>query len=208
MGTRLAHVEEALQLEGKQALLGLLMLKQEEYEPARSSLEPATGLTALDAADIRQLDVAMHERKRMLSLGEELRQMSLFAELSVAEATVLASFMEPYAARAGEVIIKQGQEPDAIYVIDEGTVEVRADSRSGSSRRLAVLSQGDYFGEIGLVTGMRRTANVIAESDAKLMKLSKESYIKYLAADPAVKGQLSGTAANRLASLLDTQQPA
>lgn len=207
MSTRLSKVEQALELTGKQALLGLLMLKQEDHEPAKSSLEPPSGLHALNAAELRQLDLAMHERKRMLSMGEELRRMQLFTDLSVAEATVLATFMEEYVAPAGEVIVRQGEEPDAVYLIEEGTVEIRAESRSGTSRRVAVLSAGDYFGEIGLVTGMRRTANVVADTDTRLLKLTKTSYMKYLAADPAVKIELSGTAATRLADLLQTQPP-
>ena len=205
MSTRLGHVEEALALKGKKSLLGLLMLKQEDYKPAKSSLEPPGGLTALDAADVRQLDVAMHERKKMLTLGEELRRMPIFATLSVAEATVLATFMEPYSVTAGQVIVQQGQEPEDIFLIEEGVVEIRADSKSGSSRRVAVLGAGDYFGEIGLVTGIRRTASAIAETDSRLLRLSKTSYMKYLASDPSVKVELSGTAAIRLADLLEGQ---
>jgi cyclic nucleotide-binding protein len=205
MSMRLAHVEEALALEGKKALLGLLMLKQEKYEPARSSLEPASGLNALDAADVRQLDVAMHKRREMLTVGEELRHTQLFETLSVAEATVLATFMEPQHVQAGEIIVHQGHEPDGVFVIEQGVIEIRASSRSGHTRRLAVLRSGEYFGEIGLVTGMRRTANVIAETDSRLLKLSKESYIRYLASDKEVTGQLNETAAARLAALLQAQ---
>ena len=205
MAERLEHVEEALELEGKQALLGLLMLKQEEFKPPASSLEPPAGLSPLDAADIHQLDVAMHRRKKMLSLGEEVRKMHLFSTLSVAEATVLASFMEPHHARAGEVIVHQGHEPQGIFLIEEGLVELRVLSRNGHSRRLAVLAVGEYFGEIGLVTGMRRTAHVVAETDVRMLKLSKTAYIRYLAADTDVGRQLSETAAARLAAMLQSQ---
>jgi CRP-like cAMP-binding protein len=84
-------------------------------------------------------------------------------------------------------------------------IEIRASSRSGHSRRIAVLQVGEYFGEIGLVTGMRRTANVIAETDSRLLKLSKTSYIRYLASDSEVTMQLSETAAARLAAMLQAQ---
>ena len=113
--------------------------------------------------------------------------------------------MEPHHARAGEIIVHQGHEPEGIFLIEEGEVEIRVNSRSGHSRRIATLSTGEYFGEIGLVTGMRRTANVIADTDARLLKLSKTSYIKYLASDTEVGRQLSDTAAARLAALLQSQ---
>ena len=78
---------------------------------------------------------------------------------------------EPFerALAAGEVLFEQGDDADAVYVIESGEVEVyRPAGDDGAEVHLAVLGPGRYFGEIGPMLKLPRTASVRAKSDARL----------------------------------------
>ncbi|MFH0824985.1 MAG: protein kinase, partial [Pseudomonadota bacterium] len=76
---------------------------------------------------------------------------------------------------AKERFIKQGDEGDALYIIRQGTCEVVAD-REGSSFQLGRLGSGDIVGEMALLTGERRTANVIAETEMSLWEIARDAF--------------------------------
>ena len=75
-------------------------------------------------------------------------------------------------AAPGDVIIRQGDEADFFYVIDEGRVDV-TQPRRGAVRTLRGMAAGEVFGEIGLLSAVPRTATVTAASDARLAVLAK-----------------------------------
>ena len=72
----------------------------------------------------------------------------------------------------GEVIIRQGDAPDAVYVIVHGKFEVAVVGDDGAPQPVRVLGSGQYFGEIGLLEGAVRTADVISRTDGELLVLS------------------------------------
>lgn len=68
----------------------------------------------------------------------------------------------------GDFIIKEGESSDAMYIVKSGTVRVEK-----NGQKLATLGPSDFFGEIGLITGQKRTADIICETDVELMELKK-----------------------------------
>jgi len=194
---RLDAVERALALPGKQALVALIALKKDIPEP-RSTLEAPEGLAALTNADLPQRGVPMATRRQLLEAGEQLRTSSLFHDLSVAEATVLGTFMERREHPSGEVIVRQGDVGSELVLIESGAAEVRVAGASGQSTQLATLGPGDFFGEIALVTGGERSADVIATSPLTVMYLSAEAYARFLADSPDVGQQVNRAAMSRL----------
>ncbi len=82
---------------------------------------------------------------------------------------------------AGERIIRQGDDGDFFYVIVKGTCTVmRETPLSKEGIKLADLTMGDTFGEEALISEARRNANVVAATDATLMRLGKEDFRKLL----------------------------
>ena len=61
-----------------------------------------------------------------------------------------------------ELIIREGEAGDSFFIIEQGEVEVFVSSPRGKKKSLTILSVGDFFGEIALLTGERRTASVQA----------------------------------------------
>jgi hypothetical protein len=176
---RLDAIEKALEKPGKLGLLALMRLRRDK-PTSRSLLEPGGGLTPLADAQLQQKGVPMADRSEQREAGKRLRQSQLFEGLSEAEATVLATFLERVESDAGEVIVRQGDPSDAVYFIESGRVEVRATGAGGNSLVVAELEPGDYFGEIGILTGAERLADVVALERLSLLRLGAEEYARYL----------------------------
>ncbi len=85
---------------------------------------------------------------------------------------------------AGELVVKQGDPPDFFYVIRSGRVRVFRQTAEGIRTHLTELQGGDYFGEVALVTGQRRTASVEALEDSVLLEISKEEFDRVLDHNP------------------------
>jgi cAMP-dependent protein kinase regulator len=197
MLTRVERAEQALALPGKQALVGLLALKR-DIQVATSSLQSIEGLTPLTAAELPQQNVTMQSRRRMIDIGERLRAMDLFNDLSVAEATVLGTFMEREEVVVGELVVRRGDAGNALFVIESGQAEVRR-AGPGGEAIAATLGPGDYFGEVALVTGAERIADVVAITPMALMRLSKDDYERYLVHTTEVEQRLTHAAMLRFA---------
>ncbi len=188
-------IDRALSLPGKLALIRLSFLRRHQ-SPHRSSLEPKGGLPALaEAVVLRQPEVAMADRLELIHEGERLRQAPLFADLSVAEAAVLGTRLERRTVGPGEIILREGEEGDALFVVESGKVQVQA-----GGTVLAELGPGDHFGEIALVTGGRRTADVVSASGATVLRLSRDDYLEYLEALPDIAKKTAATKSARMAS--------
>lgn len=99
-----------------------------------------------------------------------------FWELRVEEAAAFAARLKEERRHAGEVIIRQGDQGDRFYIVKSGRVEISADEGGGGRRVLAVLSKGDYFGEIALVKKVPRTATATALSECSLLVLEKADF--------------------------------
>lgn len=99
---------------------------------------------------------------------------------------------------AGEVILREGAENDALYVVDEGAVQVFAAAFNGTDLVLARLDRGQWFGEQALLGGpTRTTASVRALEDSKLLVISRAALSGVISADHALFARLRADAAAR-----------
>lgn len=194
---RLAEIEKCLERPGKLGLLSLMRLRNQETAPARSSLAREGGLGALTDTTLTQVDVPMTERRQVREAGARLGATALFSGLSEAEAAVLSTFVVPMSVDAETVIVRQGEEADALYFVDTGAVEVRSRGADGVSTPVATLGPGEYFGEIGVLTGGARLADVVAVAPTEVFRLSKDDYERYLAHVVEIDQELGRTAAVR-----------
>ncbi len=203
---RLTAIDEALAMPGKEGVAALLALKQ-DTRALPSSLEPVEGLAQLDDTPILQEGVPMAARRQLLDLGEWLRNTTLFRCLSVAEATVLGTFLEPLSFEAGAYVVRHGDPGDDVFLIKTGMVEVKLSMPDGRYLKVRDLGPGDYFGEIALIAGGERTADVIASEPLTLLRLSRDAYGRYLARFVDVERDLTKTAFARSAYTLRTHRP-
>jgi CRP-like cAMP-binding protein len=99
--------------------------------------------------------------------------------------------------RNGDTIVHQGDAGDCMYVIQAGEVEV-VRSQNGSAVRLAVLGQGDIFGELSLFGNDKRTATVRALGDARIMTVDKNIFLRRIQEDLTLAFRIFQTMAARL----------
>lgn len=100
------------------------------------------------------------------------------AFLQIPPANIQAMFMrmQEVPMRAGQEVIKQGEDGDYYYIIKSGRAKVTRASKTGAELTLATLKDGDAFGEEALLSEAKRNATVSMESDGTLMRLSKEDF--------------------------------
>jgi putative peptide zinc metalloprotease protein len=103
-----------------------------------------------------------------------------------AELSRIAAYLEPRSAPAGSTLIRQGDRADRLYLLRAGVVRVSRTRADGRVETLATLGPGDYFGETALLAGVRRTANVIAETDVRLLTLRGGRVRRWIAGRPGV----------------------
>ena len=119
--------------------------------------------------------------------ARRLAQVEIFAGLPPAqlEAAMMAATVREVG--AGTIVIRQGDEADNFYVIDEGRVEVTQTPASGGPARvLRQMGAGEVFGEIGLLTGVPRTATVTAMTKATLLVLDKRAFLAVVSEGPGL----------------------
>ena len=104
------------------------------------------------------------------------------------EAAATESFVAQV--RAGDVIIRQGDVADRFYVIAEGEVAVTQSTDGGAPVQLRRMGPGEVFGEIGLLSGVSRTATVTAATDATLVSLDGRQFLELVGASPDLSTRL------------------
>jgi CRP-like cAMP-binding protein len=100
------------------------------------------------------------------------------AFLQIPPANIQAMFMrmQEIPVKAGDTIIKQGDDGDYYYIIKTGKCKVTRASKTATELTLATLGDGDAFGEEALLSEAKRNANIIMVTDGVLMRLSKEDF--------------------------------
>ena len=105
-----------------------------------------------------------------------LKRVDLFAGMTTRQLGHVASVTEEQTHPAGSMIFAEGDAGDALFLIVSGTVEVMR-----AAKRLKVLTDADYFGELAVLTGEARNASVRAITDCLLLRLQRSDFHEVLA---------------------------
>lgn len=98
-----------------------------------------------------------------------------------------------------ETILQQGEQGDCLYLVAKGSVKVVRHAEDGSSTDVELLKQGECFGELALLTGENRTADVIALDDnTVVLRLSRERFNALLSQHNALAMKIAGILAKRV----------
>lgn len=99
----------------------------------------------------------------------------LFGELTELEYLKLIDLMEIRTFQPGEIVVREGTPGDSMFIICNGDVSVVTKDKSGKDVQLADLGEGDFFGEVSLLTGRPRTATIYAISYTEVLELKRVS---------------------------------
>ena len=110
----------------------------------------------------------------------------------------VAERLEPVRVMAGQTVVREGDDPDAFFIVVRGLVGVYR-SYDGEEREVNRLGPGEFFGEIGLLSGEPRVATVRALEPSELLRLDQETFQRLISASAATREQLDRVAQERLA---------
>ena len=105
--------------------------------------------------------------------------------------------MEPVSLKAGEILFRDGDEGELLYVVSRGELAVTKEV-DGDEKELAVLPAGSFVGELSMLNGEPRSATVKARTDAVLQVYDRSSFEALLHRNPSVAIRLVYELANRL----------
>ena len=106
-----------------------------------------------------------------------LESLDLFAGASRLAVERLARAAREVEAPAGRVLIREGDEADALWVLVAGEVSVSARGEAAHARRLRTMGAGSYFGEIGLLRRLPRTATVRTSQPCTLLRIEGPDFL-------------------------------
>ena len=157
-------------------------------------------LRRMDSANMAKQAVL---EPRVLALGK----LGILADAGRPVLERLAADSEEIDVPAGTTVIREGDEADAFYVLLDGGMDVRARGESVTENALPSMSAGSYFGEIGLLERIPRTATVTSGEHSHVLRIPGEAFLAALSEAPASGALLEG-ARSRLARTHPRRRPA
>jgi hypothetical protein len=155
------------------------------FVPLAIGLLGYPALVRIDRAAAAQLD----ELSPRIAL---LEQLGIFASANRAVLERLAAAASVVRVGPGDAVVREGDEPDALYVIVSGRMDVKARGEGAVEEHIRVMEPGTYFGEIGLLGGIPRTATVTALDEAELYRIEGSDFLDALETASAGTTLLSG----------------
>ncbi|MDP9149698.1 MAG: mechanosensitive ion channel family protein [Myxococcota bacterium] len=156
-----------------------LFIAQEENDVARAARQSSDRMVAIERVD-------------------------LFHGLTRPERDFVAAHLKYAPFAAGETVTRQGAVAHWLYVLCSGKVEIRRRAEGGSlAKAVATIEAPNFFGEMGLMTGERRTADVVALTDVECYRLDKEGLQRILEERPEAAENFSKTLARRRVELAE-----
>lgn len=219
-----ADVERAIgrvvteRLEAIRNALSALELQYPAYAQEMGAQHLARTMLRVEAVDYRQkldqslisrevyrdLQRGLNERRRsleqrpVLDLGLKLmdmvRRVGMFADLDGDRLQSIARKLKPMLVTPGEAIVRRGEAGSDMYFVAAGEVEVRVEGGP------VILRSGDFFGELALLRGQPRTADVIAKGYCHLLVLESREYRRFLREYPDLRAEIEKTATARMQS--------
>src|SRR6185436_9749042 len=127
-----------------------------------------------------------------------VRRAPLFAALDDESANALMKSMTTSRLERGDVLFREGDQGNRLYVIGEGKIKLGLTSVDGRENLLAILSPGEMFGELSLFDPGPRTATATAVAETQLIELGHDDLNTFLAGRPAVASSMLAALARRL----------
>jgi small-conductance mechanosensitive channel/CRP-like cAMP-binding protein len=135
---------------------------------------------------------------------DALSQVDVFRALDAERIDRLSRRMRMLIFGPHEIILRQGDPGDSLYVVRSGTVAVQV-GPAGAAREVATLDAGQFFGEMSLMTGASRAATVVAKSDVECYVVDKEAFQEIVQEKPELAGTISEILSRRQIALGEEQ---
>src|SRR5438105_2299891 len=119
-----------------------------------------------------------------------LRTMDIFEALAAEEMETIAQLLRERRLAEAEVLCRQGDPGDALFIVTGGRIRLSTTDPSGNEKVLTYFTDGQFFGEMSLLTGAPRSATAIAETDSQLLVLDKHAFDDLLASHAQIMREM------------------
>ncbi|MFO7631053.1 MAG: cyclic nucleotide-binding domain-containing protein, partial [Caldilinea sp.] len=199
---------------GAGRLLGALALLTNKPQTTTATAREETLMWALSADDFQMIASRQPGLRRSLGRNVSARlsradqmqavmrlsQMPIFSQLPPATIQGIAQRMVLQHVPAGERVYRIGEVGDAMYLVENGEIELTAENAVGIVEEIGRIGSDGFFGELSLLTGQIRVEDATATRNTNLWILNKADLDALAAQNPAVGKALSQGVATRLAS--------
>ncbi|MFA5180153.1 MAG: Crp/Fnr family transcriptional regulator [Syntrophales bacterium] len=116
-----------------------------------------------------------------MGLVSLIKQIHLFSFLNPEDIEIIAALLRRRSVRKGDVVFQKGDEGTALYAILRGRIKIIVTRPVGDKITVAILNDGDFFGEMALLDGMPRSADAVALEETQLAVLDRNDFLAFLA---------------------------
>jgi CRP/FNR family cyclic AMP-dependent transcriptional regulator len=129
---------------------------------------------------------------------EALRSVPLFASLDDDSAKDLRNLLREKVVPQNTALFNQGDVGNAMYLIESGRVRISIRDEDDHELTLAELAQGDFFGEMSIIDGRKRSADARVLDEARLAVLPREDFLRFVRNNPNVALEMLSALTDRL----------
>ncbi len=127
-----------------------------------------------------------------------LKYVPLFSELSERDLVAISKVAVTQVFRKDNMILIEEEVGSTMFVILEGRVKISRISEEGREVILSILSEGDFFGEMSILDGQSRSANVVTLEDSTILVIHREDFLQMMHDFPQIAINLLKELAHRL----------
>lgn len=163
-----------------------------ESDTAADGSNPLVGLLGEDVdalIDSIISDVSSSTSAKPSRGSDAPTHIPLFSNLTTQEFIDVALMLVRRSVKAGTVIMREGDPGDSMFIVSTGAVEAFRE-QGGRKIKLAALGDGDFFGEMAVLTGEPRRASVVALKNTELLELSREHMLEIFSRHPEVEAKI------------------
>ncbi len=129
---------------------------------------------------------------------DAIRSVPLFASLDDDETRDLRSLLNTRDVAAGIALFRAGDDGDAMYLIESGRVRIAVKDADEKEIVLAELARGDFFGEMAIIDGKKRSADAVIIEPSRLAMLSRDNFLRFIHGNPNVALEMLSATFSRL----------
>jgi trk system potassium uptake protein TrkA len=131
------------------------------------------------------------------ALAHMMRKVEFFTPLTVGQLEKVLPHVMLCSFAAGEAVFKQGAAGDAFYIVYKGKVDVRLRRLLFLSKTVATMGEGNFFGEVALISNEPRNATVVCTEPTLLFTLLASDFQFILQENPAAAAEMRSIANQR-----------
>ncbi len=161
------------------------------YQFRRKDIEIPFPIQDVNLHTVSQIPEEEKQAALVKEITPTLLSVPILKPLSQKEITRLAGKVGYHTFAGNEIIFQENEPGDSFFIVKNGAVEICKEGSNNELLPIVQLKEGDYFGEMSLLTGERRTATVRALADTELIVIGKTVFQEILTSNPSIVEKLS-----------------